>query len=94
MIIKYFIIYMQNKDHYMYEIEYFHPWYDYINTYLGEFSNLKFLRITDMKLGKPVYGLPYGKVEYEFNDSTIYVNLEKDGDINIVKTQKWYDLKL
>jgi mitochondrial chaperone BCS1 len=85
---------MQNKEHYKYEIEYFHPWYDYVNTYLGNFSDLKFLRIIDMKIGKPVYGLPYGKTEYIFNDSTIYINLEKDGEIMNLGSYTSYYTKL
>jgi chaperone BCS1 len=85
---------MEIKEHYKYEIEYFHPWYEYINIYLGEFSNLKFLRISDMKLGKPVYGLPLGKTEYIFNDSTIYINLQKDGKIQNLGTRISYYTKL
>ena len=72
---------MESIEHYKYELEYFHPWYEYINRYVGEFTDLKFLRITDMKKGKPVCGLPYGKVEYEFEDSTIYIDNQKLGDV-------------
>ena len=39
------------------------------------FTDLKFLRITDMKKGEPVCGLPYGKTEYEYDDSTIYIDI-------------------
>jgi mitochondrial chaperone BCS1 len=85
---------MDKKEHYKYEIEYFHPWYDYVNIYLGEYSNMKFLRIIDMKLGKPIYGIPYGKSEYIFNDSIVYINLEKDGDIINLGTHTSYYTKL
>lgn len=85
---------MDNKQHYKYEIEYYHPWYDYINMYLGEYSNLKFLKISDMKLGKPVYSLPYGESKYIFKDSTIYINNQKDGKITNLGTHTSYYTKL
>ena len=94
MIIIYLIFYMQNKDHFMYEIEYYHPWYEYINRYLGEFSKLKFLKISDMKLGNPIYSIPYGKIEYLFNDSIIYVDLQKDGEITNLGTHTSYYTKI